>query len=532
MSVDGPFFVDPHAPESEGVDYLGLRAINLSMMDTLLPGLNNVVSMIRPFSLMSWVAWRFEQAVVGRAMVSTKDFEVFKQKVETAFVYSQVQAGDADGLPGRQQRVPAGDTIRFQFSTFQRTGSILDAALYGPAIKNLSGLGFLRATEFGFVKVTPPGEKLALALDGLLRSSLSTEQYDFISSVTSIDAPRTLIDERFYQAWSISAVSLDEQAAFSERLFQPNAIGQRHSHARRSAVLLYAREALRELGRPATVVELRRSMASTFPVGLDQHAQRQTLRQVQAHWRLLQVRQAQRLALEALFGWVERCLLTGRASSVDDLVQLAMLALDVEAASAADKSYMGQKMDSLRATVGGLDELFAAGLNNPGTFDIFGLSDTLETAAKGRQPSKDAVAGAVELLLLCARYAQAFRADPVTKEEVGAGAPFRLPLGAWHDFVKNHEQQPISGVLHKVFGSYIVSQHLGVAAARSGDEKSRMRLSIEDTGLTSLLPSAAKALSPKRTPDRLGSALALMADCGLVQEAPRTSAADPLAYSI
>ena len=183
MTLASAFFVNPHPPESEGVDYLGLRAINLSMMDVMLPGINNVVDMIRPFTLMSWIAWRFENGAEGWPTVSTADFMRFQQKVETVFAFSHVNENDAVGLPGRQQKVPPGDVIRFQFAEFKRAGSILDAALYGPAIKSLSGLGFLASPDGKFLKVTPSGRKLALVLDALLQEHLSNEQYEFISSL-------------------------------------------------------------------------------------------------------------------------------------------------------------------------------------------------------------------------------------------------------------------------------------------------------------------------------------------------------------
>lgn len=520
MNFEGPFLVDPHLPESEGVDYLGLRAINLSMMDVMLPGINNVVAMIRPFSLMAWVAWRFEEGVATWAKVSTNDFEIFKQKVETVFVFSHVNAEDAEGLPGRQQKVPSGDELQFQFSNFQRSGSILDAALYGPSIKNLSGLGFLSASEAFqsvFLKVTPSGKKLALALDKLLRLRLSDQQYEFISSLTITKKQRGLIDKNFHEAWGTSNVSTEEQVVFRERLLQLETIGEHHSHGRRAAVLFYALETLREMGGPATASDLRSAMTRVLPKSLLQAPQSQTFRQVQRHWQLLQVRQAQRLAMEALFGWVERCLLYAQVTNVDNLAEIAMVALQVQATEPEDANYLQKKMSELRALEGGVDELFVIGTKQA-EYDVFGLCDALEAAVKTPHPSDEMLALALRLLLVCVRFAEAFCEDPITQKEVGAGARFRLPLGMWADFIKSHEQQPLSFVLHKVFASFIISQHLGVAAARSGDEKSRMRMSIEDRGLTSLLPNAGKVLRPKRTPDRLPSALALMAECGLLKK--------------
>ena len=532
MSEGAPFFVDPHKPESEGVDFLGLRSLNFTMMDRLMPGINNVVSMIRPFTVMSWIAWRFAQGVASRnaPTVSTTEFEVFKQKVETVFAYSQVQAGNANGLPGRQQRTPEGDVIRFQFAAFKRTGSILDAALYGPAIKSLSGLAFIRQhPDARFMIVTPAGERLALALDVNLRYHLTHEQYTFISSLTDTDARRELIDGKFSKAWDLSDVSGDEQQTFRERLFQPETIGATHPDARRSAVIAYVIELLREQHEPLAVAEVRRLLACHFPRSLIGHPKRQTFMQMQRYWQLLQVRQAQRLALEALFGWVERALWRG-ATGVYELSVLACDSLHIQPGTLADADYLSAQMLELRDAGKDVDALFAAGLKAPSGWDIFVLSDELEMAMK-KQP-KDIVRLSMRILLLTACYAEAFKVDQTTRFEVDAGPKFRLPLGGWAEFVRNHELQPLSQVLHKLLGSFIISQHLGIAAARSSDEKSRMRLSIEDRGLTSLLPGPLKALSPRRTPDRLASGMALMAECGLLRLAANSVSAEGAKYSV
>jgi hypothetical protein len=533
MSAGGPFFVEPHTTESEGVDYLGLRALNLSMMDNLLPGLNNVVSMVRPFSVMAWVAWKFEQGVAGRATVSSQDFEVFKQKVETLFVYTHVQASNAAGLPGNRQTTPPGDPISFQFSAFRRMGSILDAALYGPSMKNLNGLGFLSSGELGFFKPTRgAGEQMAAALDQQLRAHLSASQYEFVSSLEQTEAWRSLIDERFQDAWSVSNVSTAEQQIFRERLFQPASIGERGIHARRSAVLRYALACLGEQKQPVEVAQLRRAMACRFPQSLLQNEHSKLFHLVQRHWQLLQVRQAQRLALEAVFGWVERCLFHGLAAGIDDMVDLALPALGLQAGSPSDESYLRSHMDMLRAVASDVDGLFAAGVQTE-EWDVLLASEVLERALRNRLPVHDVVAQALGLLLLAAAHADAFKADPLMTKRVSEGAPFRMPLGMLANFVHAQQERPVSEVLHKLIGSFVISQHLGVAAARSGDEKSRMRLSIEDRGLTSLLANGAKVLSPRRTPDRLGSALALMADCGMVRgHPPGAGSTEPLYSAI
>jgi hypothetical protein len=68
--------------------------------------------------------------------------------------------------------------------------------------------------------------------------------------------------------------------------------------------------------------------------------------------------------------------------------------------------------------------------------------------------------------------------------------------------------------LRHVFENLILSQHFSVAARRFDGATQRLRISIEEEGLSFLADSP---LIPSVTPDRLATALSLMADCGLLR---------------
>ena len=56
MLNQDPSLTSKYDPRLGGVDPLGLRQINFDLMDVVLPGLNNVASHIRPFTVVAW-AW-------------------------------------------------------------------------------------------------------------------------------------------------------------------------------------------------------------------------------------------------------------------------------------------------------------------------------------------------------------------------------------------------------------------------------------------------------------------------------------------
>src|SRR4051812_41523050 len=86
-----------------GVDPLGMRQVNLSLMSQVLPGFNNVTSLIRPYVLMAWAWW--QAGVLGKATgreeISTSVLHDFVDRAETIFVWSHMLTKDPAQLPGK-----------------------------------------------------------------------------------------------------------------------------------------------------------------------------------------------------------------------------------------------------------------------------------------------------------------------------------------------------------------------------------------------------------------------------------------------
>src|SRR5471032_3500802 len=134
--ADTPFFLPPHKEESSGVDYLGMRATNLQMMDDLLPGLNNVARHIRPFSLMSWMIWQYERQQKQRGKkLSSIGFKKYREKIECLYLFSHHLAGlPTGGIAGAGQPSNLGATVTLQFGYFKRSAAttLFAATAYGP----------------------------------------------------------------------------------------------------------------------------------------------------------------------------------------------------------------------------------------------------------------------------------------------------------------------------------------------------------------------------------------------------------------
>ena len=147
-SALSPSLNSPFTPSLGGVDPLGLRQINFDLMDLVLPGLNNVVRSIRPFTVMSW-AWRraalcAERA--GKTMATVEELQDFVDRIEVLFVWSQLLRDGTVDLPGRDFLATlvradgytfGGPAWRAMRRTRKDSTALSAPVNYGPALKSL-----------------------------------------------------------------------------------------------------------------------------------------------------------------------------------------------------------------------------------------------------------------------------------------------------------------------------------------------------------------------------------------------------------
>lgn len=519
-----PFFVSRFRDASGGVDFLGLRTVNLGFMDEFLPGINNVTTRVRPYSLMCWTASAFLRQFADRFgdAASHDAFVRFREKVEVLFNWSHHLAHDDAGLVGNSQTPPAAEgVVELSFAAWKRNVSLLDAVNYGPSLKVDNGLGFLVQAKRDIYVPTNVGEALAGALESALAQCTG---HDALASVDSIRGDTGLAID-LYPGWISTSPSLEESSIFRGVFYQPDRIGKSDRHGERSASLRLILLALGRAATPMTVHELRRSMClAPLPDELlEPHAG--ALRERQRLWQVLQLRQAQRLAFEALFGWAEMRVLQGRTLSTDlveDLISAMQSASLISSGDAPMDSLLGDAPpESAQA-----DSIMCAGTSQP-SMDIFRAMDDLQSAIRRRNGS--AAAPSVILLLLCARIAQQLARDAAYLEYLQRGEARRVSLDHWQRFVFARQQSPLNSFLLTVIENFLLSQHFGVAATRYTTGKQRLRLTIEERGLTPMIGGLREVWEPQVTPDRLEAALKLMADCGLVD---RTKGLTESMYSV
>ena len=86
----------------ELINPLGLSQTNFDLMDEVFPGLNNIATHIRPFTLVTW-AWKRAAACaerLGTESVAPKLLQDFVDRIEVVYVWSQLLRPTRVELPG------------------------------------------------------------------------------------------------------------------------------------------------------------------------------------------------------------------------------------------------------------------------------------------------------------------------------------------------------------------------------------------------------------------------------------------------
>jgi hypothetical protein len=93
------------------------------------------------------------------------------------------------------------------------------------------------------------------------------------------------------------------------------------------------------------------------------------------------------------------------------------------------------------------------------------------------------------------------------------GQADRLPLSRALVRAQVVADLPVGDALEVLISEWLIGQHIYWAVGRSGDDTQRLRLMLDEGGWTAAMLNPT---FPEPTPDRLASALSLMADIGLV----------------
>jgi hypothetical protein len=516
LPVDGPFLVPPLTSGTSGVDYLGLRQVNLELTAACFPGINNVTRFVRPFSVLAWIHWKFSQQAeaAGRKNVSDQDLRTFQEKVELLFTWGHQLRPSADvRIPGISAGAPAagpGGWVDLSFASWRRVArntSLQAPVQYGPAMKVGSGLGFLESLGGGLSAFTHSGAALAQGLDQRLRK---TDVYELVSSLDRSKA-RAADAEALLKAWHAARPNADEARVFSAAFYQPDAVGTPGILGQRSTMIAAILETLRSGRRSLTEDEIRRSLVwQRLPQGRAVNFSAPCAT-VARRWKILQMRQMQRVALESLLQWFEHCLDDGehRLASIQRQLADAFAedtrsdggrATCTQALKRFAKPFDSETDYRARCAEGHADDLLSMG-------QALFASDELDT-----EPVE-----AAWILIGLVQWTQWLAEEADHRADLQRGGVDRISLWHLHESFTRAADRPLVEWMQDILERWVLGQHLRVATLRSDGRAQRLRFGFGEEGLEFY---ANRPSTPVLTQDHLAAALSLMDNCGLIAGDP------------
>ena len=125
-----PFLTDRFDSRGGGIDFLGMRQVNLAMLqEELIPGINNATTDLGTFCLGAWIPWKF-QKLSGKADFTLSTYTAFREAIEVAMAYTARDHSPAEQSFGRprtrmgienEPRLPG--PLSFQVARNRRSGT-------------------------------------------------------------------------------------------------------------------------------------------------------------------------------------------------------------------------------------------------------------------------------------------------------------------------------------------------------------------------------------------------------------------------
>ena len=533
--LDKPIFSSSLDTKIAGDDPLGLAPTNERLYGAVFPGINNVVRYIRIYSALCWISQRVDKYLkLHSTALSIKEvknlFDHASQKMELLIGWTNQDKGYR-GIAGALRKFPSDNKpVKLIFESFGNSRvSLLDAVAYRPSITN--GLRFLEQradTTFG---CTPAGEVLANAFNAHIQYS---SYYKWLSNILELDTKKSDV-LKIEPLLDLGTPSQSEQSAFLSQFF-PKLEEKRLDDFTQNrwlsihlvlqsihAITIYKQSIRGSIA--ATEDEIRITMArGKAPNGALLNLG--GLETVQAWWAILQLRQLQRLALDTLFGIVERFLhsqtIAQDNTSIDICAQRLGDLLTPELTTEFELN-VASLFNTFHESRGDYDSLYSTACSDPEDpdefFDLFNHIQVLQDADLkiGKSEDNDVLASSYIALIFCAAETDNLLNIQKTKDALETDRD-SCSLLSLLDLVKLMGNKSPSIFMSYLIKHWVLLRHFQIVADRSrqGDGKNRFRFVLGDNGLERFDPMANMS-QPAFSQDRLRHILILSEQSGLLE---------------
>jgi hypothetical protein len=521
---DQPFTTKDFSLRGGGIDFLGLRWVNLTMVGRdLIPELNNVTTDMGTFFLGAWIPWKFRQLCTNERDYTEKNYKAFREKVEVAFslaLRDELELPREFGLTrnrvGITQKCVLPCRLTFKDAKRKEQNSLYAAAIYGPA---LNVLGLVKAYHSlarqgaRALNVPVPGDDpdtLAI-VGGVDRSLRRSSAYQLLASLESpefkgrdiLTLAKAGLDPAQYRDPAYKAL----KACFRRKLLPSTPANPSFARTLTTQLILTT---LRQREGLST-----KQLRGIWYTGIFENGRRLRLTEtaIVEHaqcWSCFMARQHQRYAIE-LFLWCFEYAIRRGNRSIEDVIEFWS-----QRSESAGLKLEGTFQDLARKVSGALFQADEAATSRAWNTKVDADDGRFEHVA---EPLGDeAVVHGLNMFAGWYWRILVRLQDEKLKPLMALGGADRMSMSWFFRWLTDRRRLPIRELLKDIFSGLVFSQHMRIALARFDGTAQRLRFLIGDSGIEPTV-SAREDLGGRGLPwmqDRLDTLVALLCDCDVL----------------
>jgi hypothetical protein len=521
-----PFLTERFKTRGGGIDYLGLRQVNLSMLENdLIPGINNATWDLGYFCLGAWMPWKFRQLCGkdGKAFLLSR-YTAFREALEVAIAYATRHNSPGNqhfGRPrnriGVRQRFRPPGRMSFALAERSESTSLYAAPQYGPSLaytRLLAGTAMAEdgsSTGIPLTAEDPCTEQVVRAVERSLSSS------SHFARVVQLQVPA--VDEAALDDLALHGLhpsfyrELDAKAkrAFIQQFFFGD--GQEVMAARRRLTARLICETVRRAKFTDTASLRACWHTNLLPGGQPLILKDKALLEHRARWAVFQARQIQRSILEGFLRSFEMAVAAG-CCDIDEILSYwenrspkefrSALSAKWESFLRAQAVPISRASDLLtvskawNAKVHGAHEFYED--QEPATDDDEVLTNLTTLARWWHRLRLWLHEGMQEPLLAAGRGSE------------------RISIRWFADWLERRLTVPVSSVLRDIYSELVFAQHVKFALIRFDGAIQRLRFTLGDEGIVPTSEARDKlGKVPYRTADRLDAFVGILSDLDIIQ---------------
>ena len=519
---DQPFLTDDFSPKGGGLDFLGTRWVNLTILgDYLLPGINNATRDFGTYCLAAWIPWKFRSLCQDQKDFTFSNYRKFREAVEVMMSYamrddssSTLKYNNARNRVGMQQKLSFPTDLSFKEAHRKESNTIYTAALYGPSLRYLSLLGFAqdkdgRPTNLLLANDDSTTTAIVRDVDNCLRRSSFYYVVDQMAP-PSIDA--TAIDDLGINGLN-PAVFKEADTGMKKNFLKkllPKENGDQNGRTFTARLIGHTLKSCVSLN----VQQLRHVWHTGLtPLGILLPVESENIQQHRKIWSIFQCRQIQRTFLE-LFLQAFEIAVHNYSHTIEEIVDFTI-------------NEWEQTEESVPANLNDLVRRETAWLSDTFEFDVASIawnelvhgehsfyeniqSDTIDI------PVIRAVKMMTRWFLRTRLWIDRFSQH---QNFFCMGGPERISISFCLDWINDRLSYSFKDLLKNLFTDFIFVQHMRIALGRFDGRTQRLRFIIGDQGIVPTL-SVGKSIGKgfEVMADRLECFLGLLTDLNVIDE--------------